>query len=71
MRLVFSINIEVLGENYLIAVRIIYILALSSNLSKVIYIICDRITIIDYHSYVVDKTSSVWPQMWYGSYTRW
>ena len=62
MRLVFSINMEVLGKNYVIALWIIYILALSFNLSKVINIICDWITIIDYHSHVVDKTSSVWPQ---------
>ena len=43
MRLVFSINIEVLAKNYVIALWIIYILALSSNLSKVINIICDWI----------------------------
>ena len=59
MRLVFSINIEVMGKNYVIALCIIYIFALSSNLLKVIYIFCDWITIIDYHSYVVDKISSV------------
>ena len=43
MRLVFSINIEVLAKNYVIALWIIYYLAFSSNLSKVINIICDWI----------------------------
>ena len=31
MRLVFSLNIEVLGQNFVIALWIIYIFALSSN----------------------------------------
>ena len=35
MRLVFRINIEVLGKNFVIALWIIYNFVLSSNLSKV------------------------------------
>ena len=47
MRLIFSMSAKVLGKNYVIAlIWIIDVFALSFNLSKVIYIICDSITII-------------------------
>ena len=46
MRLIFLMSAKVLGKNYVIALWIIDVFALSSNLSKVIYIICDMITII-------------------------
>ena len=46
MRLIFSMSAKVLGKNYVIALWIIDVFALSFNLSKVIYIICDLITII-------------------------
>ena len=58
MRLIFSMSTKVLGKNFVIALWIIDVLALSFNLSKVIYTICDLITII--HMLLTnDKTSSV------------
>ena len=41
MRLIFSMSGKVLGKNYVIALWIFDVFALSFNLSKVIYIICD------------------------------
>ena len=47
MRLIFSMSAKVLGKNYVIAlIWIIDVFALSFNLSKVIYIISDLITIL-------------------------
>ena len=47
MRLIFSMSAKVLGKNYVIAlIWIIDVFPLSFNLSEVIYIICDLITII-------------------------
>ena len=46
MRLIFSMSDKVLGKNNVIALWIIDVFALSFNLSKVIYKICDLITII-------------------------
>ena len=65
MRLIFSINAKVLGKTFVIAQWIIDVFVLSSNLSKVIQIICDLITIIhmlltkpaQYDSYIVDGGS--------------
>ena len=58
MRLIFSMGAKVLGKNYVIALWIIDVFALSFNLSKIIYKICDLITII-YMLLTTDKTSSV------------
>ena len=58
MRLIFSMSAKVLGKNFVIALWTIDVLALSFNLSKVIYTICDLIRII--HMLLTnDKTSSV------------
>ena len=40
MRLIFSMSAKVLSKNYVIALWIIDVFALSFNLSKVIYIVC-------------------------------